>query len=336
MNRRMFLASAGVVAEGLSAAHSFAEPALAGNVGGKTPTKGEGEIKTGGSRMIPVRGGRYRVWTKRVGHGDIKVLTLHGGPGVSHLYFECFEDFLPQAGIEFYYYDQLGSLFSDNPDDKSLWTVEGFTEEVEEVRQALGLENFYLYGHSWGGMLGYEYALKYGEHLKGLIISNMVASIPGYVKYVTRLRNELPPEVLNVMDKYEANSEFDAPEYQRILFEHVYAKHLCRLSPWPAPIDCAFKFLNAKVYNYMQGPNEFVVTGTFKDWDRTANLKDIKTPTLVMGARYDEMDPEEIKRDASRMPNARAVISDRGSHLAMYDDQGWYFRELIGFLRAMH
>ena len=118
---------------------------------------------------------------------------MHGGPGFNHVYLNCFEDFLPPAGIEFYLYDQLGSLFSDNPDDPKLWTVARYTDEVEQVRKALGLENFYLYGHSWGGLLAYEYALKYPRHLRGVVISNMVASVPRYEAYVARFQNELTP-----------------------------------------------------------------------------------------------------------------------------------------------
>jgi proline iminopeptidase len=108
-------------------------------------------IKTGGVKLVQVDG-KYNVWTKKVGNSSTKMLTLHGGPGLTHEGFECFEDFLPQAGIEFYYYDQLGSDYSDQPKDKSLWTVDRFREEVEQVRMTLGLESFYLYGHSWGGM----------------------------------------------------------------------------------------------------------------------------------------------------------------------------------------
>jgi proline iminopeptidase len=236
--------------------------------------------------------GKYRVWTKKVGSGKIKVLTLHGGPGATHEYFECFEDFLPPAGIEFYYYDQLGSAYSDQPDDKSLWTIDRFRGEVEQVRQALGLENFYLYGQSWGGMLAIEYALAYQKHLKGLVISSMKA-----------------------------------------MFEQVYTRHLCRLDPWPDPVARTFKHLAAPVYNTMQGPNEFVVTGTFKDWDRWKDLPEIRVPTLLMGARYDEMNPEDIRKMGRLIPRSRVVICENGSHLAMWDDQEAYFRGLIGFLK---
>jgi proline iminopeptidase len=109
-------------------------------------------VRTGGSRSIQIDG-KYNVWVKQVGTGPIPVLTLHGGPGVPHFYFECMEDFLPQAGVRFWYYDQLGCGFSDQPADTSLWTIERFLEELEQVRVALGLEQFILCGQSWGGML---------------------------------------------------------------------------------------------------------------------------------------------------------------------------------------
>ena len=151
------------------------------------------EVKTGGSKMIEVDG-KYHVWTDRVGHGPVKMLTLHGGPGFPHDYFECFEDFLPQHGIQFYYYDQLGVGNSDQPDDASLWTVARYRDEVEQVRKGLGLDHFYLYGHSWGGMLAIEYALEHQDHLKALIISDMTAGIPAYEKYAATLLAELSPE----------------------------------------------------------------------------------------------------------------------------------------------
>jgi proline iminopeptidase len=332
MDRRNFLLTGGALAGGLAISASGSRSGFAAGTGPGKTAAASAEIKTGGSHYVPVRGGKYNVWVERVGEGPIKVLLLHGGPGFNHVYLRCFQDFLPQAGIEFYFYDQLGCLFSDNPDDPSLWTVEGYRDEVEDVRRALGLEDFYLFGHSWGGMLTYEYALQYPAHLRGIVISNMVAGIPGYVKYVNKLRDELPPDVVRTMKKYEAKGDYEAPEYQQLVFGQFYAQHVCRINPWPAPVEAAFKFMNAKVYNTMQGPNEFIITGTFKNWDRTADLAKIKTRALVMGARYDEMDPGEMRRIATRMPNARAAISERGSHLSMYDDQEWYFRELTGFL----
>jgi len=150
----------------LAGAAASARPRALGVVPDPVPSSGAAKpYKSAGIRLIEVDG-KYKVWTKKVGSGRIKVLTLHGGPDCTHEYLECFEDFLPQQGVEFYYYDQLGSAYSDQPDDPKLWTVERFREEVEQVRKGLGLEEFYLFGHSWGGMLGIEYALKYQKHLK--------------------------------------------------------------------------------------------------------------------------------------------------------------------------
>ena len=143
------------------------------------------KLREGGIKVITIQTskGPFKVWTKRFGSNPrIKLLLLHGGPGGTHEAFECFEGFLPAEGIEFIYYDQLGSANSDQPKDRDLWTTARFVEEVEQVRVALGLDkdNFYLLGHSWGGILAAEYALKYGAHLKGLVISNMMMSIPDY------------------------------------------------------------------------------------------------------------------------------------------------------------
>lgn len=136
-------------------------------------------------KRIPIQTpkGQFDVFTQRVGSNPaIKILLLHGGPGMTHQQFANFKDYLPQEGVEFIWYDQLGSAYSDQPSDSSLWTIERFVDEVEQVRQALGLnkDNFYLYGQSWGGMLAIEYALAHQESLKGLIISNMMASIVDY------------------------------------------------------------------------------------------------------------------------------------------------------------
>src|SRR5262249_52240323 len=153
---------------------------------------GRQDVLAGGVRMIPIStpSGPFKVWTKRIGNNPrIKVLLLHGGPGVTHEYLEAFDSFFPGAGIEYYYYDQLGSYYSDQPDKPELWDLPRFVEEVEQVRQALGLtrDNFYLFGQSWGGILAAEYALKYQQNLKGLVISNMMMSIPQYNEYAQKV-----------------------------------------------------------------------------------------------------------------------------------------------------
>ena len=171
---------------------------------------GRADAWSGGERIISISTpkGEFKVWTKRVGNNpDIKVLLLHGGPGLTHEYLLAFDSFFPGAGIEYYHYDQLGSFGSDQPDDDDLWTIPRFVEEVEQVRQALGLtqDNFYIYGSSWGGILGMEYALKYQHNLKGLIISNMMASIPDYNRYADEvLAERIDPEALAELRAIEA------------------------------------------------------------------------------------------------------------------------------------
>jgi proline iminopeptidase len=292
------------------------------------------EVQTGGVKLIQVDG-KYNVWTKKFGDAEIKVLLLHGGPGFGHEYMEVFESFLPPAGIEMYEYAQLGNFNSDQPDDPNLWTVDRYREEVEQVRKGLGLNNFYIVGHSWGGMLAMEYATKYQQHLKGLVISNMTASIPSYVKHLNELRSRFPAGIIAKMEKYEKAGDYQAPEYQEIMMNVLYAEHICRTKPWPDPLQRTFKHFNAQIYNTMQGPNEFVVTGNFKDWSVWDRLNTIQVPTLVIGAKHDTMSIEDKKRMDLLIPNSRLLICE-GSHLSMYDDQQNYFNGLIKFLKEVH
>jgi proline iminopeptidase len=292
-------------------------------------------IRTAGIRMLPVVGSKYKVWTKRMGTGKVKVLLLHGGPGASHEYLEVMESFLPQANIEMYYYDQLGCNNSDQPDDPSLWTLPRYLEEVEEVRRGLGLEHFVLYGHSWGGILAMEYALHYQQHLQGLVISNMTAGSQAYLKHTAALKLQLPPASLARLQALEAKQDYDSPEYGKIMMEDLYPKMICRTKPWPEPLDRAFRHLNEKIYNQMQGKSEFLVTGNLKDWERWDRLHEIKVKTLTIGARYDEMDPEDMKKMATLIPNATAAICPNGSHMCMWDDQAFYFRHLLEFLNTV-
>ena len=293
------------------------------------------EVRVAGILMIPVVGGKYKVWTKRVGAGKTKVLLLHGGPAVTHGYLEAMESFLPDAGIEMYYYDQLGCGNSDIPEDTNLWTIERYTEEVEEVRRGLGLENFVLYGHSWGGILAIEYALRYPQHLRGLVISNMTAGTQAYLKRTAAIKLWLPPDKLAQLGALETKQDYDNPEYARIMMEYLYPLMLCRIQPWPEPVTRSFRLMNETIYGQMQGKSEFLVTGNLKNWERWDRLREIKTRALTIGAKYDEMDPADMVKMAKLMPNAISFICPNGSHLCMWDDQQAYFRGLIPFLKSL-
>jgi len=276
----------------------------------------------------------YKVWTKRVGHGPTKILTLHGGPGCCHDYIEnSFQKVFSPDEFEIVYYDQLGSFLSDQPDDASLWTVERFCEEVEQVRKALQLDDFYLYGHSWGGMLAIEYALKYQHHLQGMILSNTPGSIKSYEVYIRELRSKLPVEVQQQMIWYEKENDFLNPEYQKLMLEKVYSVHLCRLNPWPDDLMLSFQRLNEQPYHTMQGPNEFVITGNFKDWDHWSDFSSIRVPTLVISGRHDTINPADTAKIASLIPNSSFKVCENGSHSSMYDDAENYFNALFDFLQ---
>ncbi len=296
-------------------------------------------VQTGGVKMIPIETplGKFNVWTKRFGNNPtIKVLLLHGGPGGTHEFFTSFESFFPQEGFEFYEYDQLGSYFSDQPKDSSLWTTERFVEEVEQVRKALGMnkDNFYLLGHSWGGILATEYALKYQDNIKGLIISNMMSSCPAYGKYAEDvLAKQMDPKVLDSVRAIEARGDFANPKYMELLIPNFYNQHVCRLNPWPDALNRALPHMNGEIYTIMQGPSEFGVAGRLANWDRSKDLPKIKVPTLTIGGKHDTMDPEHMQWMATQVQKGRSLICPEGSHCSMWDDQAHYFPGLITFIK---
>lgn len=337
MDRRHFLLATTIGSATAATAIRAAAPATPPDAAANPPgdALNPAGIQTAGIRMLPVANGKYKVWTKRLGQGPLKVLLLHGGPGFSHEYLEAMESFLPQAGMEMYYYDQLGCNNSDQPDDLSLWTLERYLEEVEAVRVGLGLDHFVLYGHSWGGILGIEYALKYQQHLRGLVISNMAAGIQAYRKHATAWKKQLGPKSFATLQALEAKEDYDSPEYERIMMEELYPQMICRTHPWPEPVSRAFRHMNEKIYVQMQGKSEFLVTGNLKSWERWDRLHEIKVKTLTIGSRYDEMDPKDMQKMATLMPNATSAYCPNGSHLCMWDDQAVYFRRLLQFLRGV-
>jgi len=335
MRRRNFLKSSAALAAAISSLPSAASASSASQTDGPSDELNPSGIRVAGIRMIGVVDGKYKVWTKRMGSGPVKVLLLHGGPGFTHDYLEAMESFLPQASIEMVYYDQLGCGNSDVPDDPSLWTLDRYLAEVEEVRQGLGLDNFVLYGHSWGSILGIEYALRYPQHLRGLVISNMTAGTQAYLKHIAALRDQLlSPDERKRLDALEAAKDYDNPDYSRIL-QQLYPQMMCRIQPWPEPVTRAFRIYNKKIYNQMQGKSEFEVTGNLKGWERWDRLHEIAVKTLVLGSQHDEMAPEDMRKMASMMPNATCAICPNGSHLDMWDDQAVYFDHLLAFLRSV-
>jgi proline iminopeptidase len=316
-----------------------------GTVPGYFDSAGRDDVLGGGARRIPVETplGTFRVWVKRTGRNpSVKLLLLHGGPGSTHEYFEACDSYLPAAGIEYYYYDQLGSGFSDVPDDLSLWDLPRFVEEVEQVRQALGLsrDNFVLLGHSWGGILAMEYALTYQQHLRGLVIASMMSSVPAYNAYAADvLEPAMDQAALAEIKALEASGQTEDPRYMELLLEQHYVHHVLRMPPedWPDPVQRGFGHINQQIYVLMQGPSELGISAdaTLHDWDRTQELASITVPTLVIGAQHDTMDPVFMEMMAGRLPAGQYLNCPAGSHMAMYDDQATWFAGLISFLRGL-
>ena len=332
-----WMACAAITIGGCTSGASVPAPASAAYL----DYSGRDDVLAGGVKMIPINTpkGTFKVWTKRTGNSPtMKVLLLHGGPGATHEYMEAFDSYFPQASIEYYYYDQLGSAFSDQPDQPDLWDLPRFVEEVEQVRTALKLDqqNFYLLGQSWGGMLAIEYALKYQQHLKGLVISNMVSSIPGYNEYAKNvLMPAMDQKALAEIKKLEAAGKYTDPKYMELLIPNFYVEHILRMPPdqWPDGVNRAFKRLNEKVYVPMQGPSEMGASGKLVNWDRTADLPRITVPTLTIGAKYDTMDPAQMEKMAGLVKKGRYLFCPNGSHMAMYDDQKVYFDGVVKFIR---
>ena len=298
-------------------------------------------IASAGVKMIPIHTpvGDFKVWTKRFGKNPtIKILLLHGGPAMTHGYMEGFETFFQKQGFEFYESHQLGSYYSDQPKDSSLWTTGRFVEEVEQVRQAIGADstNFYVLGNSWGGILAMEYALKYQQHLKGLLVANMVASAPEYGKYADNvLAKQMKPEVLAEIKAIEAKKDFNNPRYMELLIPNFYHEHLCRLKEWPDGVNRAMKHVNGEIYAMMQGPSEFGISGRLAQWDIKNRLKEITVPTLMIGAKHDTMDPEAMEAQSKLVKKGRYLYCPNGSHLSMWDDQQVFMTGVIAFIKEV-
>lgn len=294
-------------------------------------------MKTG-TKIITLDNG-YHLWTNTQGEGDIHLLALHGGPGGNHEYWEDTAEQLKKQGlnVQVTMYDQLGSLYSDQPDfsdpeiAKKYLTYEYFLDEVDEVRKKLGLDNFYLIGQSWGGLLVQEYAVKYGQHLKGAIISSMVDEIDEYVDRVNELREKtLSPEAVAFMKECEAKNDYSNPKYQEYV-QVMNEQYVDRKQP--SKLYHLKDLGGTAVYNVFQGDNEFVITGKLKDWHFRDQLKNIKVPTLITFGEHETMPIETAKTMNSLIPNSQLVTTPDGGHHHMVDNPNIYYKHLADFIR---
>lgn len=288
------------------------------------------KIKSG-EGFIDVTGGK--VWYNIVGDGDkTPILLLHGGPGATSYYLNPLAELGKDRPVIFF--DQLGCGRSGNTLDEDKMTIEFFVEEVHQVKEALGLKDFYLYGQSWGTTLGMDYYLKYPEGVKAIIFSSPAISMPMWAKDAEILLSEFPDSLQTIIKKHEAEKTFDSPEYLKAV-EIYYQKHVAMKLPWSEDVVNTFKYINQEVYTHMCGMSEFTITGNLKDYDRTDRLHEIKVPTLFITGEFDEARPETVEHFHSLVPNSKFVIIKNSAHMTMQDNPEQDIKEIRDFLKEV-
>ena len=277
---------------------------------------------------IPFKG--HSTWYTIVGEGEepgkLPLLLLHGGPGGAHDYMESMGE-LARGGRRVIMYDQLGCGKSPVPSNPDMWTIELFVEEVDVVRQALGLERLHILGQSWGGMLGMEYALTQPEGVESLIICDSPGRMDLWVEEANRLRAVLPSDVQETLLKHEQAGTTDDPAYEEACLV-FYNRHVCRV-PWSDSVSRSFAQMPNEVYMTMNGPSEFHCIGTLRTWDVTPRLGEITIPTLVISGRYDEATPKISKEVSDAIPGAEWVLFEESSHMP-HEEEPERFRQVVG------
>jgi proline iminopeptidase len=280
---------------------------------------------------VEVEGGvvRYRV----LGEGERTLVLLHGGPGGGSLYLKPLET-LAAADRRVVVYDQLGCGESDRPHDPSLWRADRFVDELEALRAQLGLEDFDLYGHSWGGMLATDYALAHQQHLRSLVLASTIADALLLRREMARLLEAFPEDVRETLRRHEEAGTTDSSEYQEAIMA-VYRVHLCRCDPWPPEVVQTFEDFAMDVYVPMWGPSEFAFDGNLADWDRVDRLHEIRVPTLITVGRHDELTPACSEQIHARIPDSRLVVFEDASHMTFWEETDRYLHVVDDFLRAV-
>src|SRR5256712_7120768 len=258
------------------------------------------------------------------------LLCLHGGPGATHDYLMSLED-LAQFGYRVVLIDQLGCGKSERPRGTDLYTFAHNVEEVEGVRAALRLGKVHLMGSSYGGALAIATALKYQRNLRSTIVTGGLASVPLPVLEMRRLVNRLPPKIRATIAKYEALEDYQNPKYLAAV-DVFYRRYVCRLPVWPREVTYSFEQISRPVYFTMNGPNEFTIIGTIKDWDVTDQLPAIHIPTLVTVGRYDEVTPRVAESIHRGIQGSKLVRFEKSAHLAMWEERSHYIEVLRDFL----
>jgi proline iminopeptidase len=282
---------------------------------------------------VQVPGGK--VWYRLSGAGKSRpaLIALHGGPGASHLCFEALDPLSDERPVLLY--DQLGSGRSDRPKDGSLWTIERFVEELDQIIRGLGLRKVSLLGHSWGSILAFEYMLrKHPQNVTSLIFAGPCFSTSRWISDQRAYLREFPAAMQEVVRKAEAAGQFESKDYQDVM-DAYYRRHLCRMDPWPACLQEAMRNLNPDVYVHMWGPSEFTATGTLKGYEKVPRLAEIKLPVLFTCGEFDEASPATTRYYSSMLPGSKVVVFPGASHCHIFEKPAEYVSALRSFLRGV-
>ncbi|HCW08983.1 MAG TPA: proline iminopeptidase [Cytophagales bacterium] len=287
------------------------------------------ELKEG-QGYLNVDGGK--IWYQVVGTGNkTPMLLLHGGPGVPSYYLKPISELGNDRKIIFF--DQLGCGKSDHITDTTLMTVDHYVEEVNALVKHLGLKEYYLYGQSWGTMLGTEFYLKHPEGIKALMLSSPAISIPLWLKDADSLISTLPDSVQHAIRDNEKTKNYSAPAYKRGV-QVFYENFVSRKLPWSADLDSCFLQIG-KQYEYMNGPSEFTIVGPLKTFDRTDRLHEVKVPTLFITGEFDEAPPKTVKYYTSLVPGAKFEMIPRAGHITMQDEPEYHNKVVRDFLNSI-
>jgi L-proline amide hydrolase len=265
------------------------------------------------------------------------LVAVHGGPGATHDYLLPLTDLADGHAVVFY--DQIGNGRSTHYPERGadFWTVDLFVRELHNLVEALGIaDRHHVLGSSWGGFLAQEYALTHPPGLQAMILANTAASFPDFVAEANRLRGELPPEVEATLKRHEEAGTTDDPEYEEACMV-FYKRHLCRLETWPQGLIDSFDWIakDPTVYHTMNGPSEFHVIGSIKDWQAKDRLGQIEVQTLVASGRYDEATPALQETLLAGIPNSEQALFEESSHTPFFEERERYM-QVVGDWLARH
>ncbi len=292
------------------------------------PNSGEYPTTEG---FIPVEGGR--VWYEMSGvGGKTPLVFLHGGPGFPPYKFECLKQLADQRPVVLYH--QLGCGKSDRPDDASLWTVDRFVEELNIVKEELGLQRLHLLGHSWGAALAAQYLKKFPEGVESVTLASPLLSTPKWIEDANRLKATLPHRVQEAIEANERDGTTGSDEYKKAM-KQFEKRYLCRLSRLPKSAQRTTQEANFDVYETMWGPSEFFCTGNLKNLDCEQDLTNIKIPVLYTCGRYDEATPGTVASFKEITPGSQMVIFENSAHHAEIEEEPKFISTIRNFLNTV-